>query len=385
MLSKLRLWWQKTRGGFQWLWQKIQQHRFVAVGMLVALSALTALTLTIYAFGWNWTGFNGGYGKTTIISAAHETTISTEQPQARTLWDWMSLLIVPIMLAIGGFWLNNLQKERDSKAEEAQKQREEKAVEQRAQAEQKIAADNQCETALQAYIDKMSELLLEKDLLGSSPKDEVRTIARVRTITILFQLDARRVGYVFTFLREAGLMSNDANSSIVSLSQADLSKIDLSQTDLSKANLSGAYLIEADLSGANLSGANLSGANLKGANLKGANLKGANFSGTDLSKANLSGAELIATDLRGASLIEADLSEAYLIEADLSEAYLIEADLSEAYLSKADLRGADLRGANLSGADLRGANLSGAIGFQERLEKAKSLRGATMPDESIHP
>lgn len=53
----------------------------------------------------------------------------------------------------------------------------------------------------------MSELLLEKKLHSSvSPyeilnlaQDEVRNVARVRTITILFQLDARRIGYVFAF------------------------------------------------------------------------------------------------------------------------------------------------------------------------------------------
>jgi hypothetical protein len=110
--------------------------------------------------------------------------------------------------------------------------------------------DNQREIALQAYIDKMSELLLEKGLGKSSPKDEVRTIARVRTITILFQLDARRIGYVFTFLQEAGLMSSEAGSNIVSLSGADLSR-----ANLSGANLKGAIPDVLTLEGAtNLEG-----------------------------------------------------------------------------------------------------------------------------------
>jgi len=87
--------------------------------------------------------------------------------------------------------------------------------------------DNQREIALQAYIDKMSELRLEKGLGKSSPKDEVRTIARVRTITNLFQLDARHIGYVFTFLQDAGLMSSEADSNIVSLRGADLSRANL--------------------------------------------------------------------------------------------------------------------------------------------------------------
>src|SRR6266568_2173537 len=165
-------------------------RRFIAVVASVALSALVAFTLAVYVFGWGWTGFNGGYGKITITSIAHGTTISTEQPQARTFWDWLSLLIVPIMLAVGGFWLNNLQKERDLEVEKARKQREERAIERRAQTEREIAEDNQRETALQAYIDKMSDLLLDNKLRESQEENEVRDIARIEILTVLRKLDA---------------------------------------------------------------------------------------------------------------------------------------------------------------------------------------------------
>ena len=60
--------------------------------------------------------------------------------------------------------------------------------------------DNQRETALQTYIDKMSELLLEKHLRTSQPEEEVRKIARVRTLTVLRGLDANRKGSVLQFL-----------------------------------------------------------------------------------------------------------------------------------------------------------------------------------------
>lgn len=290
---------------------------FIAVAALVALSALVVFTLAVYVFGWGWTGFNGGYDKITITSVAHGTTISTEQPQTRTLWDWLSLLIVPIMLAVGGFWLNNLQKERDLEAEKARKQREERAIERRAQTEREIAEDNQRETALQAYIDKMSDLLLDNKLRESKEEDEVRDIARIEILTVLRKLDAERKGSIIQFLEEARLIN--AEKPIVVLSRADLSG----------ANLSGAYLRRVNFSGANLSGANLSGAFLGGANLRIANLSGAN-------------------------------------------------------LSEANLSGADLNRANLNRADLSGADLSGTTVTQDQLEKAKSLKDATMPDGSKH-
>ena len=107
----------------------------------------------------------------------------------------------------------------------------------------------------------------------TKPIEEVRdarNLARVRTITILCQLDARRIGYVFAFLSEAGLMSKEPNRSIVSLSQADLHKVNFSQANLYKADLSYAFLIEANLSRAKLREANLEEANLSQADLSGA-------------------------------------------------------------------------------------------------------------------
>jgi uncharacterized protein YjbI with pentapeptide repeats len=106
----------------------------------------------------------------------------------------------------------------------------------------------------------MSDLLLKENLRSSAVDAEVRKFARVRTITLLFQLDARRIGYVFAFLRESGLMSTKPNDSIVSLKQADFQKINfsqaiLTQADLSEANLAGANLNQATLIDANLSGA----------------------------------------------------------------------------------------------------------------------------------
>src|SRR5260370_40128870 len=107
------------------------------IGIIIVL-VIIALAVAGYRFQWDWTGL-----------PEH---ISPKVPQnqqyqpAKTAWDWLQLLFVPIILAIGGFWLNQIQKDRD-----------ERIAEKRAQTERKIAEDNQREAALQAYIDKMSE------------------------------------------------------------------------------------------------------------------------------------------------------------------------------------------------------------------------------------
>src|SRR6266581_4030378 len=138
-------------------WQKNKQVLIIATVVIVAV---IIFALAVYWFGWDWTGFTSATGPTLKPNEQYR--------PAKTLWDVLQLLIVPIILAIGGFWLNQIQKDRDQKAEKAQKLREEDAAKEREKLERASREDNQREAALQAYIDKMSELLLEKNLRDST-------------------------------------------------------------------------------------------------------------------------------------------------------------------------------------------------------------------------
>ncbi len=321
---------------FHSLWQHIKQH--LVTILIVAIILVLAIALIIIGYRFNWTGFNGN------------------TKSGKTLWDWMQLLFIPVVLAVAGFWFNH----RERKAAELRTEAEREIEQQRAKADREISFDNQREAALKEYIDKMSELLLHENLRKSKPEDEVRKIARVLTLTVLPRLYAGRKRSVLQFLYESGLI--EKGKRIV---------------DLSGADLMGADLIRAALCRANLSDANLSEANLSDCNLEDVNLAGSVLIKTNLSKSTLNRANLVGT-----GLCHSNLSEAFLIHADLSTADLIEADLSRTYLSKANLSGT-----NLDGADLIGAVLKGSFGITiEELEKvAKSLKGATMPDGSIHP
>ena len=148
------------------------RRRWVTLGVLV-LVGLIGLIFAGYWLNWDWTGFT-----------EHVDLRVPQYQLTKTLWDWLQLLLIPLVLAVAALLFNRAT----------------------TRAEQTIALDKQREDLLQAYLDRMSELLLEKSL-ATSPSDEARNVARVRTITTLFQLDARRVGYVFAFLREARLMS----------------------------------------------------------------------------------------------------------------------------------------------------------------------------------
>jgi Pentapeptide repeats (8 copies) len=296
MRARLRSW-----------WQKIRKPSVVIAGIALPVGVLMLLILIGYRL--NWTGFLN-----------------------KTLWDWMQLLIIPAVLAIGGY-VFNLTTSRN----------EQKSTQLRDQTEREIASDNQREAALQAYIDKMSELLLEKKLRESAEDDEVRKIARVSTLTVLPRLDNERKRSILQFLYESSLL--DRGEQIV---------------DLAGAIFVGANLKEADLLLADLREANLREANLTKATLAGANLTKATLAGT-----NLTGAILVGADLRGANLLLADLREA-----DLREANLL---------------GANLRETNLTGAYLTGAYLRGATVTLEQLNTDESLHNATLFDGSKHP
>jgi uncharacterized protein YjbI with pentapeptide repeats len=103
----------------------------------------------------------------------------------------------------------------------------------------------------------MSQLLLNKDspLRQSKKDDEVRTLARARTLTILSRLDGTRKGIVLRFLHEANLIHGD--DALIRLSRADLKGVDLRGAYLNGVNLADAFLEGADLSEAYLGYANL--------------------------------------------------------------------------------------------------------------------------------
>jgi len=299
--------------------------KIVQIGVLVAVIALIVLFILGYIFNWAWIGV-GPY-----ISPPHSQ--SSDFQRGKTLYDWLQLFFIPAAIAFGVVWFSRLQQKRDQQLAEKRVQIEREAAEKRVQIEREVAEKqaqterdiawyNQREQALQAYFDSLSGLLLEKNLRESQPEDEVRKIARVRTLTVLPRLDGKRKGLVLEFLYESGLIYK--GKCIIDLSGADLSLADMLLINLGKADLTGARL--------------------EGANLKYANLLNAELGGTSLRRVNLT-----------------------------------EANLTSATLYEADLLGADLTGAILTEVDLRGATIT-----TEQLNKAKSLKYATMPDGTKH-
>ncbi len=266
-----------------------------------------------------WTGF----GETTVTTTKKletdkkgniikKTPINEQIRSRKTFWDLLELssrLAVPILLAVFGYQVQKRDKEREkdeqTRRETEQKEeqnRREKEQEAQAQLEREIAQNNLAEEAIQAYLDNMAKLLLDKELRSelfsndqsnSSDNDNkdnpVINVARTQTITILRRLegDTDRQNRIINFLRDAKLYDfilKNASLSGINLSQADLRKANLQQANLQQANLEKAVLITANLQKVDLRKANLEKAVLIMANLEKAVLIMANLEKADLRK-----------------------------------------------------------------------------------------------------
>jgi hypothetical protein len=115
------------------IWKDLLEGRVLT---LVALGfSLTAIVVMLAIAGArrSWTGFQG-----------------------KTVWDFLQLLIVPLMLVAIGLVFSLQQDARQQRVED-----------QRADAERELAEQRAQDEALQAYLNQMSQLMLERKLLGS--------------------------------------------------------------------------------------------------------------------------------------------------------------------------------------------------------------------------
>jgi len=273
MTAGLRSWWQKIK-------------RPLSIIVIIAVSVLLVVLIVVEVRLYR-TGFAG-----------------------KTLFDWLNLLgvlAIPVVVGLGTAAITTQQ----SKAQE------------------KAAKQQQYKDALQTFIDTITKLILENDLLKAPEGSPARTIVRAQTTMTLSWLIHSHIhkAALLQFMHDANLIKNP--NPVISLSPTFNR-----ERRHSVLNYLVTHWDEVDLYGA---------------------------------------------DLHDACLRQIDLRNADLRKADLSETNLENTNLIGAKLHQADLTGADLTGANLNG-----ANLTGAIVTNEQLAEAKSLKGATMPDGSIH-
>ena len=224
--------------------------------------------------------------------------------QKKSFWDWLQLLIVPLMLAFGGLYVNYAFETRDKQ----------------------IAEEGKKQELLKDYFSKMQTLILaEKTLPKSNNKPtgspsldqnqpklspESQAIAKALTFAVLDELDGKRKGKVISYLADSKLIIEDPtlkSKSEINLEHANLKDIvlqdvvmpfvkinnaDMTNARLDNVDLSNSDLADSDLSEATLKNVKLIEAKVYGVNFTKTNLTGVNFSNTDLNNSNFYNATL---------------------------------------------------------------------------------------------
>jgi len=227
-----------------------------------------------------WTGFG-------------ESLKDETKESAKTLWDWLDLLIIPSVIGLLGWLYSQAEKAKTKKNEEERFENE----------------------SFESFLETMTNLIIEHRL-HDEPSQQTLAIARARINVAFNNLNGARKGQVLQFLYESNLI--DINP---------------------KINIIGANLKNAVLDEIVLGGSEIRGAHFKNATIQNANLNGAVLIGCDFTQANFSNS--IVNDL--------DLSYTNLTKAKLKNMDLTSVNFEGATLTGADFRGSKIRRAQLDG------------------------------------
>jgi uncharacterized protein YjbI with pentapeptide repeats len=217
----------------------------------------------------NWTGF-GKYDE------------NKQGPRAKSLWDWLDLLIIPFAIGIVAWSFKEAEKEKSNKNEEERAQND----------------------VLDSFIKIMTDLITNYSLANSKSTLETKIIARTRINLALNRLNAIRKGQVIQFLFESGLIDQNPQ---IKLLGGNIKDALLDGIVLSEAEIKGAYFNNASIKCSNLNRAIFTSSNFTSADLSNSLVENTDFSYTNLTKTKLKGMDLRSANFEGANLTKADL------------------------------------------------------------------------------
>lgn len=228
--------------------------KFFSLILFIILLMIIVFWAIFPSISPTWTGF-GPYEQ-------------SQGPRSKTLWDWFELLIIPLILAVGIWWLNIQDKE----------------------SKDRVEIDRQNHDTLEKYLDCMTTLLLKDDLRNPKTNSETIKIARIRTLSVLRSVDGSKKGQILQFLYESGLIFENP---IINLNGADFTNALLVGANLQNAEIRGVIFINADFTDANLTNCKL-----QGCNFTGAIFSKCTFEKTDLSQTLFNNTNCSNIDLR---------------------------------------------------------------------------------------
>lgn len=190
----------------------------------------------------------------------------------RTLWDWLELLIIPIVLAIGGWLFSSADKDSALRIEQS----------------------NQRQNILNSFIEKISNLVVVENFKNPEKNSDIVQITRALITSTCRQLDPDRKAEALQVIYELHLIDKNP---IVNLFGVNFDKINLEHAPLVESEIKGAYFRKGCFKNANLQGSIFLGSNFSKADFRGANLTNTDFSETTLDGANFSCCDLRLTNI----------------------------------------------------------------------------------------
>lgn len=200
---------------------------------------------------------------------------------AKTLFDWLKLLIIPLSLGLLGWLYKEAEKSKAKRSEEERSRNE----------------------TINSFFNVITDLLQNHNL-GNNPSVQTRAMVKTRINMTLSQLDEARKGQVLQFLYESDLIDTTPK---IRLLGASFNDSVLDQIVLGGSEIRGAYFKNASIKNANLNGIILNSCNLEKANLSGSQVENADFGYTNLKKCKMKKMDLTTVDFEGADLTKANL------------------------------------------------------------------------------
>lgn len=339
---------------------------------LILIILISALTIIHRLSEYKWSGF-----------------------QDKQLWNWLELLIIPILLAFGGFFLQTQTAQRQKYFDAQQKKQQ--SLKEYFKSVQGIV-NYPLKKNRSKEIEKEYQETKSHHLIDNLSYEEIKIIESF-TQLVFSEIDGKQKRQVVKFLYALGLIKchEDKNENscekIINLERADLTKADLKNLDLKNVLLEGVNLKDADLSNADLELANLQNANLENTDFKLAKLKNATMSNADFgkNKSNIESGNKWKKVTEVTSLYspyflpeEKNINQRSCLQSNKNNISntnnsnfknFKNQDFSQANLERLDLIEANFKEANLSGASLRGTNLQNANLTKSVLRNTK-LEGA---------
>ena len=273
--------------------------------------------------------------------------------------------------------ISHEQREQDKQIAKLQRDQEIKLAEEKLAHDKMLAEEKLRDELFAKYMNDIIQLLKETN--GSLTNDPMTAfIVRVKTLTIIRQLDPIRNTHLIRFLYDANQLTNGANP--IDLSDAELDGINMSMAstfrqEIHNLSLVGAYLRNSSFSKLDLFNSNFSRSRLDHANFALSILSDADFSDAVIVHADLSSTQIFRSRFNRVHGRRVNFFEAYANNTRFTNANLILAKFTRCTCQSADFDNAHLEKTEFDFAQLKystfiGAKLIRTIFSNSNLESA---------------